>query len=55
VRRFATLGATIKDATAAYVAEVRGGTFPSDAESFALADSRATQPAALYSTAGVKK
>ncbi|HTR51590.1 MAG TPA: 3-methyl-2-oxobutanoate hydroxymethyltransferase [Kofleriaceae bacterium] len=56
VRRFATLGQTIKDATAAYVAEVRGGTFPSDAESFALTESRAPQPQpALYSTAAAKK
>jgi len=55
VRRFAMLGQTIHDATAAYVAEVRGGTFPSDAESFALAESRAPQQAALYSTAAAKK
>jgi 3-methyl-2-oxobutanoate hydroxymethyltransferase len=55
VRRFATLGQTIKDATAAYVGEVRGGTFPSDAESFALHESRAPQQAALYSTAAAKK
>jgi len=56
VRRFATLGQTIKDATAAYVAEVRGGTFPSDAESFALTESRGPQPQpALYSTAAAKK
>jgi 3-methyl-2-oxobutanoate hydroxymethyltransferase len=54
VRRFATLGQTIKDATAAYVAEVRGATFPSDAESFALHESR-PQPAPLYSTAAAKK
>src|SRR5262249_38545502 len=32
VRRFATLGATIKDAVGQYVTEVRAGTFPSDAE-----------------------
>ena len=55
VRRFALLGQTIKDATAAYVAEVRGSTFPSDAESFALHETRATQPSALYSTAAAKK
>ena len=54
VRRFATLGQTIKDATAAYVAEVRGGTFPSDAESFARNESRVAQPAALYSTVATK-
>ena len=55
VRRFATLGATIKEATTAYVSEVRGGTFPSDAESFAVTESRAVQPQALYSSAGAKK
>ena len=55
VRRFATLGQTIKDATAAYVAEVRGETFPSDAESFAVHETRAAQPSALYSSAGAKK
>ncbi len=55
VRRFATLGATIKEATAAYVAEVRGQTFPSDAESFAVTETRAAQPQALYSSAGAKK
>ncbi len=55
VRRFATLGNTIKDAVGQYVNEVRGGTFPSDAESFALVETRATQPSALYSTAAAKK
>jgi len=55
VRRFATLGAEIKDAVGAYVTEVRSGTFPSDAESFALVETRAPQPAALYSTAAAKK
>jgi 3-methyl-2-oxobutanoate hydroxymethyltransferase len=55
VRRFATLGQTIKDATAAYVAEVRSMTFPSDAESFAVNETRAPQQAALYSTAAQKK
>jgi len=55
VRRFATLGQTIKEATAAYVTEVRGGSFPSDAESFALHESRSPQQGALYSTAAVKK
>jgi 3-methyl-2-oxobutanoate hydroxymethyltransferase len=55
VRRFAKLGQTIKDATAAYVAEVRGGTFPSDAESFAINETRAPQHGALYSTAAQKK
>jgi len=55
VRRFATLGHTIKDAVGQYVNEVRGGTFPSDAESFALVEKQATQPSALYSTAAAKK
>ncbi len=57
VRRFATLGATIKDAVGAYVGEVRAGTFPSDAESFAVVEKSAPQPAepALYSTAAAKK
>src|SRR5262245_1232770 len=52
VRRFATLGATIKDAVTQYVAEVRAGTFPSDAESFAKHETRPQGPdPALYSTA----
>ena len=55
VRRFATLGQTIKDAVTAYVGEVRGGSFPSDAESFAVTETRAAQPSALYSSAGSKK
>jgi 3-methyl-2-oxobutanoate hydroxymethyltransferase len=55
VRRFATLGAEIKDAVGAYVTEVRGGTFPSDAESFALVETRTPATSALYSTAAVKK
>jgi 3-methyl-2-oxobutanoate hydroxymethyltransferase len=57
VRRYATLGATIKDAIGHYVAEVRSGSFPSDAESFTIAESKAA-PGALepapYSTAGHK-
>ncbi|MDX2089969.1 MAG: 3-methyl-2-oxobutanoate hydroxymethyltransferase [Kofleriaceae bacterium] len=57
VRRYANLGATIKDAVNHYVAEVRGGAFPSDAESFTVAENKAA-PAhvepALYSTAGKK-
>jgi len=52
VRRFATLGATIKDAVGQYVSEVRGGSFPSDAESFAVTEKQAAQTP-LYST--VKK
>ncbi|HEX2691098.1 MAG TPA: 3-methyl-2-oxobutanoate hydroxymethyltransferase [Kofleriaceae bacterium] len=55
VRRYATLGATIKDAVAHYVADVRAGSFPSDAESFTLTESRAapgTVEPAMYSIAG---
>jgi 3-methyl-2-oxobutanoate hydroxymethyltransferase len=54
VRRFAKLGETIKEATQQYVAEVRGRTFPSDAESFAVSEKRATE-SALYSTVASKK
>ncbi len=53
VRRFAQLGATIKQATQQYVSEVRAGTFPSDAESFAVTEKQAAQTA-LYSTVGKK-
>ena len=56
VRRYATLGAVIKEAIGSYVADVRSGAFPSDAESFSIAENKATpsvQPA-LYSTAGKK-
>jgi 3-methyl-2-oxobutanoate hydroxymethyltransferase len=42
VRRYATLGATIKEAIAHYVSDVRAGAFPSDAESFSLAENKAT-------------
>jgi 3-methyl-2-oxobutanoate hydroxymethyltransferase len=58
VRRYATLGATIKDAIARYVADVRDGSFPSDAESFTVAESKAapgTLEPAPYSTASHKK
>jgi 3-methyl-2-oxobutanoate hydroxymethyltransferase len=54
VRRFATLGATIKDAVTAYVGEVRGGTFPSDAESFAMQESKPRPIESLYSTVAKK-
>ncbi len=57
VRRYATLGATIKDAVAHYVADVRAGAFPSDAESFTVTENKATSNAidpALYSTAAKK-
>ncbi|CAN5917973.1 3-methyl-2-oxobutanoate hydroxymethyltransferase [soil metagenome] len=57
VRRYATLGATIKESFAHYVADVRSGGFPSDAESFTVAENKATPNAidpALYSTAAKK-
>jgi ketopantoate hydroxymethyltransferase len=54
VRRFATLGATIKEAVGQYVSEVRGSTFPSDAESFAVTEKQAPQ-APLYSSGAAKK
>ena len=40
VRRFAQLGAGIRDAVGTYVREVRAGTFPSDAESFPVESDR---------------
>jgi len=56
VRRYATLGATIKDAVGRYVSEVRGGEFPSDAESFTVAENKATGPTiGMYSTANTTK
>jgi 3-methyl-2-oxobutanoate hydroxymethyltransferase len=51
VRRFATLGQTIKDAVASYVQEVRSGTFPSDAESFA-GENRHSPIERIYSSGG---
>ncbi|HSK03556.1 MAG TPA: 3-methyl-2-oxobutanoate hydroxymethyltransferase [Kofleriaceae bacterium] len=57
VRRYATLGATIKDAISHYVADVRAGAFPSDAESFSIAENKATPSTiepAPYSSAGKK-
>ncbi|HEU4615705.1 MAG TPA: 3-methyl-2-oxobutanoate hydroxymethyltransferase [Kofleriaceae bacterium] len=55
VRRFATLGQTIKEAVGQYVGEVRGASFPSDAESFAVHESRPAQAAPLYSTVAANK
>ncbi|CAN5896882.1 3-methyl-2-oxobutanoate hydroxymethyltransferase [soil metagenome] len=56
VRRYATLGQTIKDAISHYVEDVRGGAFPSDAESFTMGESKAApaQVDAMYSSAGKK-
>lgn len=57
VRRYATLGQTIKDAIGHYVADVRTGAFPSDAESFSVSENKATPTTMdpLYSSAGNKK
>lgn len=57
VRRYATLGQTIKDAISHYVADVRTGAFPSDSESFSVSENKATPTAMdpLYSSAGNKK
>ena len=56
VRRYETLGAKIKDAIQHYIGDVRGGAFPSDAESFSVAENKATPTAmdAPYSTVGRK-
>jgi 3-methyl-2-oxobutanoate hydroxymethyltransferase len=57
VRRYAMLGATIKEAISHYVADVRAGAFPSDAESFSIAENKATPSTiepAPYSSAGKK-
>lgn len=57
VRRYATLGATIKAAVTRYVDDVRDGAFPSDAESFTVTENKAapnTLDPSLYSTAGKK-
>lgn len=47
VRRYADLGAIVREAASAYVADVRSGTFPSEAESFA-ADAPESGPVPLY-------
>ncbi len=46
VRRYADLGAIVREAASAYVADVRSGSFPSEAESFAAEPDAA--PVALY-------
>jgi 3-methyl-2-oxobutanoate hydroxymethyltransferase len=51
VRRFATVGSTIKSAVAAYIEDVRSGSFPSDAESFTI-ETRSQAPERVYSSAG---
>ena len=59
VRRYATLGATIKDAVAHYVTEVRAGSFPSGAESFPVTESKAApgsiEPAPYSSPSSASK
>ena len=55
VRRYATLETTIKDAVSRYISDVRDGSFPSDAESFTVNESKPAHGASepkLYSTAG---
>ena len=47
VRRYADVGTVIREAAAAYVADVRSGAFPSEAESFASEPDEAP-PVALY-------
>ena len=57
VRRYETLGERITKAVASYVADVRAGAFPSDAESFSIAENKAT-PTNMnspYSTVGKKQ
>ncbi|MBL8626823.1 MAG: 3-methyl-2-oxobutanoate hydroxymethyltransferase [Myxococcales bacterium] len=49
VRRYANLATTIREATGRYVADVKGGAFPADAESF-LRDKDAGAPTPLYSS-----
>jgi len=44
VRRYADVGAIVQAAAAAYVADVRAGTFPSEAESFAAEPDEAAVP-----------
>jgi 3-methyl-2-oxobutanoate hydroxymethyltransferase len=56
VRRYEMLGPKIKDAIGAYVADVRNGAFPSDAESFSVNENKATPTNmdAPYSTVSKK-
>lgn len=56
VRRYEDFAAKIRGAVGAYVADVREGSFPSDAESFFIERGKTTltQPTALYSTPAAK-
>ena len=51
VRRYADVGAIVRKAAAEYVADVRSGSFPSEAESFA-AEPDPGGPVALYASGG---
>jgi 3-methyl-2-oxobutanoate hydroxymethyltransferase len=51
VRRYADVGATIKDACGRFIADVRTGAFPAPAESFSTIAEPAA-PLSLYSSAG---
>ncbi len=53
VRRYADVGATVRDACGRFIADVRAGTFPAPAESFTI-DAPAAAPTPLYSVAGGK-
>lgn len=53
VRRYADVGAAIQAAAAAYVADVRSGAFPSEAESFAAEAEEAPVP--LYAAGEAKR
>ncbi|MEO8700882.1 MAG: 3-methyl-2-oxobutanoate hydroxymethyltransferase [Kofleriaceae bacterium] len=55
VRRYETLGARIKEAIGNYITDVRAGTFPSDAESFSVAENKATPTAMDAPYSSVKK
>ena len=54
VRRYADLGAVVRNAAAEYVADVRSGSFPSEAESFA-SDPADAGPVALYAAGAERR
>lgn len=57
VRRYADVGAIVRNAAADYVADVRSGSFPSEAESFASdpVDPAAAGPVALYAAGAQRR
>ncbi len=55
VRRYADVGATIKDACQRFIADVQGGQFPSAAESFSTIASPAAAATPLYSSGGARR